>query len=201
MLVKICGITSLEIAEVAVRAGADFLGFVFAKSKREISVEQARKIINTLPEHVKSVGVFVNKDILEVEDIVHKTGMDYAQLHGEESVEEVNRLTCPAIKSLPGTEAGLNKAAQYEAASYLLMDSPPLPHAHGGNGISFNWSILEGNSFSKKLILAGGLTPENVGQAIQQVTPIGVDVSSGVETNGKKDPAKIKAFIQAAKQK
>lgn len=199
MLVKICGITSPEIASVAVHAGADFLGFVFAKSKREVSMEQARKIIQELPGHVKSVGIFVNQDIHAVEKIVQETGLDFAQLHGEESNEAVIQLTCPVIKSLPGTKDGLAKAAHYDAASYLLMDSPPLPDAYGGNGISFNWSILEGNAFSEKLILAGGLTPENVAEAIQQVNPVGVDVSSGVETNGKKDPDKIKAFISAAK--
>ncbi|WP_194165576.1 phosphoribosylanthranilate isomerase [Oceanobacillus sp. CFH 90083] len=200
MLVKICGITSPEIAEAAVHAGADFLGFVFAKSKREISADQARKIIEALPEHVKSVGVFVNKGVKEIEEIVQEAGLDFIQLHGEESAETVSSFTSPVIKSLPGTEGGLKKAAEYNAASYLLMDSPPLPHAHGGNGITFNWSILKGNNFSNRLILAGGLTAENVAEAIQQVNPIGVDVSSGVETNGEKDPDKIKAFIQAVRQ-
>ncbi|MFD1412582.1 phosphoribosylanthranilate isomerase [Oceanobacillus jeddahense] len=200
MLIKICGITSSEIAETAVQAGADFLGFVFAKSKREISADQARKIIAALPEHVKSVGVFVNKDVQEIEKIARITGLDLIQLHGEESAETVSSLTLPVIKSLPGTEEGIKKAAQYDAASYLLMDSPPLPHAHGGNGISFNWSMLKDYTFSNQLILAGGLTPENVAEAIQLVNPSGVDVSSGVETDGKKDPDKIKAFIQAAKR-
>lgn len=200
MLIKICGITSSEIAETAVQAGADFLGFVFAKSKREISADQARKIIAALPEHVKSVGVFVNKDVQEIEKIARITGLDLIQLHGEESAETVSSLTLPVIKSLPGTEEGIKKAAQYDAASYLLMDSPPLPHAHGGNGISFNWSMLKDYTFSNQLILAGGLTPENVAEAIQLVNPSGVDVSSGVETDEKKDPDKIKAFIQAAKR-
>ncbi|MFD1065150.1 phosphoribosylanthranilate isomerase [Oceanobacillus locisalsi] len=200
MLVKICGITTPEIAEVAVRAGADFLGFIFAKSKREISTEQAREIIAALPEYVKSVGVFVNKSTQEIEHTVRETGLDFVQLHGEETAETVEHFSVPVIKSLPGTVDGLHIAAQYDAASYLLMDSPPLPHAHGGNGVAFNWSILKGNHFSERLILAGGLTAENVSEAIQEVNPMGVDVSSGVETDGKKDPDKIKAFIQAAKQ-
>lgn len=200
MLVKICGITTPEIAETAVRAGADFLGFVFAKSKREISTEQARKIIATLPEHVKSVGVFVNKGVQEIEHIVQETGIDFVQLHGEETAETVQSFTVPVIKSLPGTTDGLHIAAQYDAASYLLMDSPPLPNAHGGNGVTFNWSILKGNHFPNRLILAGGLTAENVSEAIREADPIGVDVSSGVETDGEKDPDKIKAFIHAAKQ-
>ncbi|GGP15010.1 phosphoribosylanthranilate isomerase [Oceanobacillus neutriphilus] len=200
MLVKICGITSPEIAQAAVQAGADFLGFVFAKSKREVSIDQAREIISTLPDHVKSVGVFVNKDVQEIEEIAQETGLDYVQLHGEESAQVVSQFKVPVIKSLPGTEEGIKKTAQYDAASYLLMDSPPLPHAHGGNGTTFNWSILNENAFSDKLILAGGLTPENVAEAIKQVNPIGVDVSSGVETDGQKDPDKIKAFILAAKR-
>ncbi|GEN88318.1 phosphoribosylanthranilate isomerase [Oceanobacillus sojae] len=200
MLVKICGITSPEIAQVSVHAGADFLGFVFAKSKREVSINQAREIIATLPDHVKSVGVFVNKDVQEIEEIAQEAGLDFIQLHGEESAQVVSQLTYPVIKSLPGTEEGLKKTAQYDAVSYLLMDSPPLPHAHGGNGTTFNWSILNGIDFSDKLILAGGLTPENVAEAIKQVNPIGVDVSSGVETNGKKDLDKIKSFIHAAKR-
>lgn len=199
MLVKICGITTPEIADTAVSAGADFLGFVFAKSKREIFIEQARKIIQTLPSHVKSVGVFVNKEVQEIEEIVQQTGLDFVQLHGEESAEVITKFSCPVIKSLPGTQEGLNKTRQYDTASYLLVDSPPLPHAHGGNGVTFNWSILKENTFSDKLILAGGLTAENVADAIKQVNPVGVDVSSGVETDGKKDPDKIKAFIQAAK--
>lgn len=200
MLVKICGITSLEMAKIAVHAGADFLGFVFARSKREVSAAQAKEIIQQLPACIQTVGVFVNQNMREIEAIVQKTGLDFVQLHGEESAETVRKSTCPVIKSLPGTKDGLKKAAQYDTASYLLMDSPPLPHAHGGNGISFNWSILEGNTISSRLILAGGLTPENVADAIKQVNPIGVDVSSGVETDGRKDPDKIKAFIQAAKR-
>ncbi|WP_339182863.1 phosphoribosylanthranilate isomerase [Oceanobacillus sp. FSL W7-1293] len=199
MLVKICGITSPEIAEAAVDAGADFLGFVFAKSKREVSVDQAANIIAALPEHVKSVGVFVNKEKQEIEKIARATGLDFVQLHGEEPPEAVSSFTFPVIKSLPGTEKGVKQAAQYDAA-YLLMDSPPLPHAHGGNGVTFNWSTLKGNTFSERLILAGGLTPENVAEAIQQVKPVAVDVSSGVETDGRKDSDKIKAFIQEAKR-
>lgn len=198
MKVKICGITDVESAHIAVQAGVDALGFVFAKSKRQITPEQAKQIIETLPKGVEKVGVFVNEDPQVIESVVHSCGLTMIQLHGEETPDQCQGYSLPVIKAVGVKEKKDLVNTQMYLNDYLLVDSPKGAFK-GGNGVRFDWSLLSDWSSNKKLILAGGLTPENVRKAIQVTQPYMVDVSSGVETDGKKDHEKIKAFIQNAK--
>ncbi|WP_108668878.1 phosphoribosylanthranilate isomerase [Peribacillus acanthi] len=198
MKVKICGITDVDSAHVAVQAGADALGFVFAKSKRQIRPEQAKQIIEVLPKEIEKVGVFVNEDPQVIESIVHSCGLTMIQLHGEESPDQCQGYSLPIIKAFGMSEKQDLVNTQLYLNDYLLLDSPKGAY-QGGNGVRFDWSLLTKWNSNKKLILAGGLTPENVREAIEVTQPYMVDVSSGVETDGKKDHEKIKAFIQNAK--
>jgi len=199
MRVKICGIMSDEAALAASEAGADFLGFVFAESKRKISPEKAGDIIQQMPEHVKSVGVFVNESQENIIRTAKTANLDYIQLHGDENPEFCNSLPYPVIKAFSIKEQeDLNKLAKYDC-DYFLLDSPGVKY-RGGSGIPFDWSLLENLAIPKdKIILAGGLDRENVKKAVSNVRPAIVDLSSGVETNGVKDSEKIKEFIAAAK--
>ncbi|MFZ3577538.1 phosphoribosylanthranilate isomerase [Virgibacillus sp. DJP39] len=198
MLVKTCGIMSREAAEAAVTAGADFIGFVFAPSKRFLTPEQATDIASIVPLSVKKVGVFVNETMETITSIAEKVGLDYIQLHGDEPAEFAEQLPYPVIKAFPATVENFSKIKVYPC-DYYLIDSPYGAN-RGGNGTAFDWTILkELNLDSDKLILAGGLTPKNVQQAINLANPVGVDVSSGIETNGNKDLSKIKEFILQAK--
>lgn len=198
MLVKICGIQTVDDAQSALEAGADFIGFVFANSKRRITPEHAAEIAKTVAPHVKKVGVFVNEDVTNMRSIAETVGLDYIQLHGDEPKAIAQKLSYPVIKAF-SADSDLDAVRDYPC-DYYLIDSPK-GKFRGGTGKTFNWERL--NSFSldrSKLILAGGLHAKNVQEAIRIVNPIGVDVSSGVETNGKKDNQKIKEFIQQAKQ-
>lgn len=189
---------TIVAAEAAVQAGADFIGFVFAPSKRYLTTEQATEIASIVPSSVKKVGVFVNETVETITSIAEKVGLDYIQLHGDESTEFAEQLPYPIIKAFPATQESFTKIKDY-SCDYYLIDSP-FGSNRGGNGTSFDWTVLkELNLDSKKLILAGGLTPENVQQAVCLTEPIGVDVSSGIETDGKKDLSKIKNFISKAK--
>lgn len=198
MLVKTCGIMTSVAAETAVEAGADFIGFVFAPSKRYLTANAAAEIAATIPSSVKKVGVFVNETLENITSIAEQVGLDYVQLHGDETSEFAEQLPYPIIKAFPATQEGFAKLKDYPC-DYYLIDSP-FGSNRGGNGTSFDWTVLkELNLDSNKLILAGGLTLENVPQAISLTEPIGVDVSSGIETDGKKDLSKIKNFISKAK--
>ncbi|WP_404451046.1 phosphoribosylanthranilate isomerase [Virgibacillus necropolis] len=198
MLVKTCGIMTSEAAETAVQAGADFIGFVFAPSKRSITPELAAEITSIVPSSVKKVGVFVNETVETIISIAEKVGLDFIQLHGDEVAEFSEQLPYPVIKAFPATKANLSKIKEFPC-DYYLIDSPYGAN-RGGNGTVFDWTVLkELNLDSNKLILAGGLTPDNVQQAINLAGPIAVDVSSGIETNGSKDLSKIKKFISQVK--
>ncbi len=200
MKVKICGITTKEAAQEAVRSGADFIGFVFARSKREVTKEQAAEIAKVIPASVKKVGVFVNESQEMIEEIVQTAGLDYIQLHGDESPEFCNSFRKPVIKAFHVKEKDDLLAIQNYQCAYYLLDSPAGKY-RGGNGEKFDWSLAKDISFfDGKIILAGGLHADNVQEAIREVNPAGIDVSSGVETNGEKDLAKINIFIQKAKQ-
>ena len=198
--VKICGITTVEDALQAVAAGADALGFVFHdKSPRNISPENAGAIIRALPPFVQTVGLFVNAPIQLVNDISYACGLDLAQFHGDESPEFCALVKRRLIKAFRIKDReSLAPLGSYRVAGYLL--DAWVPSAYGGTGHSFNWELaMEAKRFGT-IILAGGLTPENVSQAVAQVAPYAVDVSSGVESApGRKDPEKVREFIRQAK--
>lgn len=198
MLVKICGIKTEEAANVAVEAGADFIGFVFARSKRQITPEAASRIANTVPSHVKKVGVFVNETVDTILIIAEKANLDVIQLHGDEPASVAEQLPYQIIKAFPIDRERLANVQHYPC-DYYLLDSP-IGDNRGGNGTTFDWDLANDLSIDRnKVILAGGLSPENIKEAINRVKPVGVDVSSGVETNGEKDFNKIEQFITNAK--
>lgn len=196
--VKICGITSVDDALFAVEAGADALGLVFAPSPRQVTPEQARRIVEALPPFVTTVGLVVNQD---PDPILAVCPLDVIQFHGGESPETVAALGRRAVKAfrVRGAE-DLSALPRYAAASALLLDAY-VPGVMGGTGHRFPWALAaEARRFGRPIIVAGGLTPENVGLCVETTSPYGVDVSSGVEaTPGKKDPEKVRAFIRNAK--
>ena len=198
--VKICGITRLEDALLALELGADFLGLNFwEKSPRYISPEQAEKIAREVKGKIELVGVFVNPVLEEVEKLRKELGLDWVQLHGEESPEFCQRLGGRIIKALRlGSEEDLKIIERYSDLLWLV-DSKT--RAYGGSGISPDWSLArKAQEKLGRIILAGGLKPENVKIVIQQVAPWAVDVASGVESApGIKDPEKLKKFIEAVK--
>lgn len=199
MKVKICGITDLTTALAAVDYGADAIGFVFAESKRKISVPKAGDIVSHLPEEVLKVGVFVNESKEKIEEIASSVGLTHVQLHGDESPAFSNSLSLPVINAVSiHNEQSLNEIESF-SCEYVLLDGPKGKY-RGGNGLSFDWKNFSGkNLHDKKIILAGGLHEDNVEEAIKLIHPYMVDVSSGVETEGKKDLDKIQSFIIKAK--
>ena len=199
MIIKICGIQTLEAAQTAAESGADLIGFVFANSKRKIDATIAASISVAVPGPGK-VGVFVNQPLSEVLEIADRCRLDYLQLHGEESPEYCRSLNRPVIRACRvGPDFTPSTVADYPA-DYLLLDSF-VPGQSGGTGIPFDWravSLRIGRP-TQKFLVAGGLTPENVSEAIHILNPDGVDVSGGVETDGVKNPGKISRFIAAAR--
>lgn len=197
--VKICGLMELEHVKVAVESGVDAIGFVFAESRRQVTVEQARELATAVPSDVLKIGVFVNEDVEEVKRIAREVPLDVVQLHGDEDPDYVRRLSIPTIKALSiKTKADVQQASQYEV-DYFLFDAPGVEF-RGGSGHSFDWSLLaKANISHDKVILAGGLTENNINEAIQIVQPFMVDVSSGVETAQRKDAEKIRTFIRAVR--
>lgn len=200
MKVKICGITDMEAALAAVNAGADALGFVFAESKRKIEPEKARDIVRKLPSKVMKVGVFVNVAKAKIESIAEAVGLTHIQLHGDETPEFCKSLQLPVIKAIRIEDHESLKKIMEFPCEYVLLDGPK-GIFYGGNGLKFDWSLAAKQNFAgKKIILAGGLTPDNVAEAVMLVRPYMVDVSSGVETDGKKDLHKVKEFLKNAKR-
>ncbi|ALL22819.1 phosphoribosylanthranilate isomerase [Bacillus tropicus] len=201
MKVKICGITDMETAKRACEYGADALGFVFAESKRKITPKRAEEIIQELPANVLKIGVFVNESVEMIQKIADECGLTHVQLHGDEDNYQIRRLNVPSIKSLGVTSESDMKNAQGYETDYILFDSPK-EKFYGGNGKTFSWELLGHmpKELRKKTILAGGLNALNIEEAIRTVRPYMVDVSSGVETEGKKDVEKIKQFIIKAKE-
>ncbi|MBL9126390.1 MAG: phosphoribosylanthranilate isomerase [Verrucomicrobiales bacterium] len=200
--VKICGITTLDDALAAAEAGADALGFMFyPPSPRAMRPDQVRRIVESLPPFVARVGVFVNADLAQIRAVAAEAGIDTVQLHGKESADFCRGLApMPVMKAFrmegPGTLATLEA---YSGCAWLL-DSY-VAGVFGGTGQTFNWDLAcEAVRRGGRVVLAGGLTPDNVARAVAAVSPYGVDVSSGVESApGRKDAAKLRDFIQAAK--
>ncbi|WP_242308424.1 phosphoribosylanthranilate isomerase [Bacillus cereus group sp. BfR-BA-01524] len=201
MKVKICGITDVETAKSACEYGADALGFVFAESKRKITPKRAKEIIQELPANVLKIGVFVNESVEVIQKIADECGLTHVQLHGSEDNHQIRRLNIPSIKALGVTSEGDMKNAQTYETDYILFDSPK-EKFHGGNGKKFSWELLAHmpKESREKTILAGGLNVLNIEEAIRTARPYMVDVSSGVEIEGKKDVEKIKQFIIKAKE-
>ena len=200
MKIKICGLRETGHAVRAAELGADLLGFVFADSYRKISPQQARRVIAELPSAVAKVGVFVNGDLAVVNEIISYCGLDLAQLHGEETPAYCSAVQAPVIKAWRiKDEYSLAELEPYRGCVEMLLLDTYVKGAVGGTGLTFDWSVVRKAAGFGKVILAGGLTPENVALAIATAGPYGVDVSSGVETDGCKDIVKIEAFIRQAR--
>ncbi len=198
--VKICGITSLKDARMAVDCGADALGFVFAKSPRKISLQDARSIIRALGPWISTVGVFVDESPANIKKIAQFCGLSSVQLHGNEAPRGLEALfPLKVIKAFRvSSKADLRGLESYSPDAFLF--DAKMAGQYGGTGKSFDWDLLKGVKVARPLILSGGLVPDNVRQAIRVVRPYGVDVSSGVEKSpGKKDPEKVRKFIINAK--
>ena len=206
--VKICGITSPDAIDAAVRAGAVYGGLVFhPKSPRFVALEQARVLAERMRGRLKIVALIADLDDTAIAALVQALRPDFLQLHGSESAKRTaeirSRFGVAVIKALPVADASdLDPVADYEkAADMLMFDAKPPQGAlrGGGHGAAFDWKILAGRSFAKPWFLAGGLDPENVARAIAQVRPFAVDVASGVEAEPRrKDPEKMRAFCAAA---
>lgn len=198
--IKICGITSVEDGLHAARCGADALGLVFYPvSPRYVSAEQARRIIAALPPLVTTVGLFVNQPSNEITDIARFCGLDVLQLHGDETPEQCQLPPWRVIKALRVRDAAsLNDLAAYRVSG-MLLDAWQAD-SYGGTGHRFNWQLAVQAAQQRPIILAGGLTPANVAEAVKTVRPYAVDVSSGVESApGRKDPELVAAFIRNTK--
>jgi len=195
--VKVCGITRVEDAKAAVDAGADAIGLVFYEpSPRFVRIKQAREIAASVPAFVSVVALFVNADAEYVQDVLNSVRIDLIQFHGDEENDFCSQFQRPFIKAQRVRETSdvVASCVRFPDALAILLDSYK-PGVPGGTGESFDWSLIP-KSQTKPLILAGGLTPENVAPAIKQVQPFAVDVSGGVEqSKGIKDPAKIDAFL------
>jgi len=203
--VKICGITNSEDALAACEYGADALGFIFyKKSPRFIELERVKDIIKDLPPFVTTVGVFVDEDADRISEIADAAKLDIIQLHGSEPPEFCNVFKRKIIKAFKIQGQGArgkgqeNEIRRYTVSAYLLDTYKE--GVEGGTGETFNWEIAKEAKGFGRIILAGGLTPQNVAEAVETVMPYGVDVSSGVEQKpGKKDLQKVKNFIERAK--
>jgi phosphoribosylanthranilate isomerase len=197
MFVKICGITNEDDALFAVAMGADAVGFIFAPSTRQVAVQQVYDITRRLPPEILTVGVFRNEVPSRVIDMVNKAGLKAAQLHGHETPAQVAEVAAQirwVIKAVAAGTVDARRANEF-GTDMVLVDSPG-----GGTGKVFDWSMMEDVAEGPRIILAGGLDPDNVTEAVRTVRPWGVDVASGVEkAPGRKDPLKVKAFIERAR--
>lgn len=197
--IKLCGLQSLNDVITANAVQPDYIGFVFAKtSKRFVTPQTAEELRKKLDSKIAVVGVFVNEPVEIVAELLNKEIIDMAQLHGNESEEYITLLRKKTdkklIKAFSVNEAKNLKAAYSCSADYILLDS-----GSGGTGKSFDWSILQG--FDRPYFLAGGLNINNVSEAVSRLHPYAVDVSSGVETDGRKDDVKMAAFVNAVRNR
>ena len=189
--VKICGLSTKGAVEVAVSAGADYIGFVFAPSKRQVTLDQATELAKLIPSHIQKVGVFVSPSQSELLEAIDKVGLDLVQIHGQVADDLFEDLPCASIQAVQVDGDGHVPNSQ---ADYLLFDAPV-----AGSGRTFDWGQLDTTDLSQPFFIAGGLNEDNVEEAIQHFTPFAVDVSSGVESNGQKDHEKIRRFIERVK--
>ena len=207
---KVCGLTDPTALEAAIRHGADMIGLVFfPPSPRAISVEDAAMLADRVPDRVLKVGLFVDPDDALIERVTAGVSLDVLQLHGDEPIERCAELKArtgkQVFKAIKVREAGdLDLSDRYaEVCDYLLFDAKPPADATrpGGNAETFDWTVLEGRTWAKPWLLAGGLTPDNVATAIRSTGCPGVDASSGLESaRGQKDPELIRRFLEAARK-
>ena len=189
--VKICGLSTKEAVKTAVSAGADYIGFVFAPSKRQVTVEQAAELAKIIPTNVNKVGVFVSPSRADLLEAIEKVGLDLVQVHGQVADDLFEDLPCASIQAVQVDGDGHVPNSQ---ADYLLFDAPV-----AGSGQTFDWGQLDTTELAQPFFIAGGLNEDNVARAIQHFSPFAVDVSSGVETDGQKDHEKIRRFIERVK--
>ena len=189
--VKICGLSTKEAVKTAVSAGADYIGFVFAPSKRQVTLEQAAELAEIIPSHIQKVGVFVSPSQAELLEAVDKVGLDFVQVHGQVVDKLFENLPCASIQAV---QVDGNGHVHNSQADYLLFDAPV-----AGSGQTFDWGQLDTTELAQPFFIAGGLNEDNVARAIQHFSPFAVDVSSGVETDGQKDHEKIRRFIERVK--
>ena len=189
--VKICGLSTKGAVETAVSAGADYIGFVFAHSKRQVTLDQATELAKIIPTYVKKVGVFVSPSREELLEAIEKVGLDMVQIHGQVADDLFEKLPCASIQAVQVDGEGHVPNSQ---ADYLLFDAPV-----AGSGQTFDWGQLDTAELAQPFFIAGGLNEDNVARAIQHFSPFAVDVSSGVETDGQKDHEKIIRFIERVK--
>ena len=180
--VKICGLSTPEAVATAVKAGADYIGFVFAKSNRQVSLEQA---------HELAVGVFVSPSLKELEEAISQVPLDIVQIHGTFDEDLISKISVPVIRAIQISDGDSQVKSQ---AGYLLFDAPI-----AGSGQNFDWQLLADKQIEQDYFIAGGLAVDNVAEAKETFHPYALDVSSGVETDGYKDLKKIKAFIERVK--
>jgi phosphoribosylanthranilate isomerase len=197
--VKVCGITGAEDARLCEKQGADALGFIFYEgSKRNILPNDAKKIIETLSPFTLKVGVFVNESYEKIVRIVKYCGLNMVQLHGNESPELVDMLNVPVIKAFRVNESFDFSELERYRNCYFLLDSYSKDE-FGGTGSTFNWQVIP-ESIRSKVILAGGISVENVGKIVEEINPVAIDISSGLESSvGKKDAEKVKTFFNRIK--
>jgi phosphoribosylanthranilate isomerase len=197
--VKICGIMDEAAALAAAGAGADAIGMIFAPSRRRVTAAQAGRITAALPPFVAKVGVFVDETRERIAEIVEAAGLDTIQLHGDEQPKVARSFSLPVLKTIRVRDAGsLRQLDDYQVAAFLLDTYDP--DLAGGTGRVFDWSLAASAAARHRIILSGGLRPDNVDQALDQVRPYGVDVSSGVETAGVKDHGKIGEFVRRVRE-
>ena len=189
--VKICGLSTKEAVKTAVSAGADYIGFVFAPSKRQVTLEEATELAKLIPVNVKKVGVFVSPSREELLEAIEKVGLDMVQVHGQVADDLFEDLPCASIQAV---QVDGNGHVPHSRADYLLFDAPV-----AGSGQTFDWGQLDTAELAQPFFIAGGLNEDNIVKAIQYFTPYAVDVSSGVETDGQKDHEKIRRFIERVK--
>ena len=189
--VKICGLSTVEAVETAVLAGADYIGFVFAESKRQVSLEQAQELAKRVTGKTKIVGVFVSPSLEDLEQAIGQVPLDIVQIHGMFDEALIPKISVQVIRAIQLSD---QEAKVTSPADFLLFDAPV-----AGSGQTFDWDLLKDQKIQQDFFIAGGLTVDNVRQAREIFQPYALDVSSGVETDGHKDIEKIKAFIEGVK--
>ena len=189
--VKICGLSTPEAVATAVKAGADYIGFVFAKSNRQVSLEQAHELAKGVTGQTKTVGVFVSPSLKELEEAISQVPLDIVQIHGTFDEDLISKISVPVIRAIQISDGDSQVKSQ---AGYLLVDGNI-----AGSGQNFGWQLFADKQIEQDYFIAGGLAVDNVAEAKETFHPYALDVSSGVETDGYKDLKKIKAFIERVK--